>query len=77
MESTKSSCISLKHQCTFEYFQSICNALAEAYYAAAKAFGGKDATKRAESDAVADYEEKLLIYNEMLAEARANRKIPF
>ncbi|ROW07230.1 hypothetical protein VMCG_03811 [Cytospora schulzeri] len=67
----------LKHQCSSEYFQTICNALAEAYHAAVKIFGGKDSTKRAVSEAVAEFEEKLMIYNEMLAEARASGKIPF
>ncbi|ROV95623.1 hypothetical protein VSDG_05319 [Cytospora chrysosperma] len=65
-----------EHQCTFEHFKSICNAFAEAYHAAAKAFGGSDATKSAESDAVAEYEEKLVIYNEMLAEVNADGQIP-
>lgn len=41
------------------------------YYAAVRAFGGDDATPgKREEDLVRIYEQKLSIYNNMLAEAR-------
>lgn len=70
------TCHSLKYQCQSEWFESLCDALAEVYYAAVKAFGGQDATagKRtpAQDDLVAEYEAKLAAYNQLLAEAQAN-----
>ena len=67
---------SLKYQCSSETLESVCDALAEVYYAAVRAFGGQDATKRADADAIALYQEKLAIYNQMVAEAKANGDIP-
>lgn len=57
---------------------SICRALADVYYAAVRAFGGSDATpgKRSTDELVKIYEEKLAIYNDLVAEARANGDLP-
>lgn len=70
---------SLKYQCESETFESICDALAEVYYAAVKAFGGDDATpgKRSSSSEsrqtaaewAAIYQEKVDAYNKLVAEA--------
>ncbi|VUC34033.1 unnamed protein product [Clonostachys rosea] len=68
----------LQYQCKSETFTSLCNALAQVYYAAVRAFGGDDATKRSEEteDLVAIYEEKLAIWNQMYEEAKQNGEIP-
>lgn len=57
---------------------SICRALADVYYAAVRAFGGSDATpgKRSTDELVKIYEEKLAIYNDLVAEARENGDLP-
>lgn len=72
---------SMQYQCESETFESICDALAEVYYAAVVAFGGDDATpgKRSSSssaDLIAAYEEKLAIYNQMLEDAKSAGTIP-
>ncbi|KAK0702955.1 phospholipase A2 [Lasiosphaeria miniovina] len=59
----------LYYQCGTVGLQSICKALADVYYAAVKAFGGSDATKR-EEDLVQEYEQKLAIYNQLVKEAQ-------
>lgn len=46
---------------------SICEALADVYYAAVVEFGGDDATPGKKRTSL--YEEKLAIYNQMVAEA--------
>lgn len=53
-----------------------CRALADVYYAAVRAFGGSDATpgKRNE-DLEKEYNEKLAIYNVLLAEAKKGNYI--
>ncbi|KKY36548.1 putative phospholipase a2 [Diaporthe ampelina] len=71
----------LKFQCESESFESICDALADVYYTAVKLFGGQDATKRADSedvdaDALAEYEHAVAVYEQLVAEAKANGEIP-
>lgn len=70
----------MKYQCESETLESLCDALAEVYYAAVKAFGGQDATPGRRSteshdDLVAAYEAKLATYNQMLEEAKANGEV--
>lgn len=43
--------------------------------AAVKAFGGQDATKRADEDLVAEYEAKLAAYNAIIADLKAQGAI--
>jgi hypothetical protein len=56
----------------------VCNALADVYYAAVKAFGGSDAKpgKRAEVDLVQEYEDKVAIYNKLVEEAQQKGELP-
>ena len=62
----------LYYQCSRESFAGICRALADVYYAAVRAFGGSDASKReVQDELVQEYEEKLAIYNKMVEEAKA------
>lgn len=49
--------------------RGVCEALAEVYYAAVRAFGGDTQSKRDE-DLVRIYEEKVAIYNKLVAEAQ-------
>lgn len=51
------------------------------YYTAVKLFGGQDATKRADTedldaDARAEYEDAVAVYEQLMAEAKANGEIP-
>lgn len=57
--------------------KGVCNALAEVYYAAVKAFGGDDATpgKRSE-DWVKIYDEKVAEYNKLVQEAQDKGDLP-
>ncbi|KAI3390577.1 hypothetical protein diail_9188 [Diaporthe ilicicola] len=71
----------LKYQCESETLELICDALANVYYTAVKLFGGQDATKRGDSqdvdaDALAEYEESVAVYNQLVAEAKADGRIP-
>ncbi|KAJ4387824.1 hypothetical protein N0V93_008427 [Gnomoniopsis smithogilvyi] len=63
----------LKTQCDAEtaILRPACDALAEVYYAAVKAFGGQDATKRDDEDLVAEYESKLAAYNAILEDLKS------
>ena len=62
---------SLYYQCSTASVGWLCRALADVYYAAVRAFGGNDATKRAANDElVHEYEEKLAIYNQLVKEAK-------
>ncbi|KAK3372742.1 prokaryotic phospholipase A2-domain-containing protein [Podospora didyma] len=66
----------LYYQCKSVTLTGVCNALADVYYAAVKAFGGGDATKRDEqADLVREYEEKLAIYNQLVAEKQATGEL--
>ncbi|KPM45012.1 hypothetical protein AK830_g1521 [Neonectria ditissima] len=67
----------LYYQCSSVSATSVCNALADVYYAAVRAFGGDDATpgKRTE-DLVKIYEEKVAIYNSLVEEAQKNGELP-
>lgn len=60
--------------------QSACDALADVYYAAVRAFGGGDASpgKRDESheDLVKEYEAKLEIYHQAVKEAQDKGLLP-
>ena len=67
----------LKYQCTFENFRSVCNGLADVYYAAVRAFGGDDATPgKRDEDLVKEYEEKVEIYNHLVEEAQKKGELP-
>ena len=60
--------------------ESVCDALADVYYAAVRAFGGGDASpgKREESqeDLIKEYEEKVEIYNKLVKEAQDKGLLP-
>ncbi|ETS81250.1 hypothetical protein PFICI_06252 [Pestalotiopsis fici W106-1] len=63
----------LYYQCEVNgSFESICEALADVYYAAVVEFGGDDATPGKRSSL---YEEKLAIYNQLVAEAVAKGEL--
>lgn len=51
--------------------RGLCNALAEVYYAAVRAFGGGETTKKRDEDLVREYDEKVAIYNALFELARA------
>ncbi|KAK4095879.1 secretory phospholipase A2 [Parathielavia hyrcaniae] len=59
----------LYNQCRSVSVRGVCEALAEVYYAAVRAFGGSTQGKRDE-DLVREYEEKVAIYNKLVAEAQ-------
>ncbi|CRK45334.1 hypothetical protein BN1723_006561 [Verticillium longisporum] len=68
----------LKFQCQSSSLRGVCNALADVYYAAVRAFGGDDATpgKRDEhSELVAIHDEKVAIYDKLVAEAQAKGQL--
>ncbi|CAM1503491.1 Fc.00g010820.m01.CDS01 [Cosmosporella sp. VM-42] len=67
----------LYYQCTSVTAKSVCNALADVYYATVRAFGGDDATpgKRAE-DLIKVYEEKVAIYDKLVEEAQQKGELP-
>lgn len=62
---------SLYYQCSGETARVACEALADVYYAAVRAFGGEGETPgrvvRAEDVLVREYEERLAVYNEVVA----------
>jgi hypothetical protein len=65
---------SLYYQCRSVSAKSVCEALANVYYAAVRAFGGSTQSKRDE-DLVKEYEEKLAIYNKLVAEAQESGEL--
>ncbi|KAK5651777.1 hypothetical protein OQA88_11644 [Cercophora sp. LCS_1] len=67
----------LYYQCNGVTAAGVCRGLADVYYAAVRAFGGSDATpgKRSQDDLVKEYEEKVAIYNELVAEAQAKGEL--
>lgn len=71
---------SLYFQCQTSSVQSVCNALADVYYAAVRAFGGGDASpgkrEQSQEDLVAVYEEKLEIYNHAVKDAQDKGLLP-
>lgn len=71
---------SLYFQCQTSSVQSVCNALADVYYAAVRAFGGGDASpgkrEQSQEDLVAVYEEKLEIYNNAVKDAQDKGLLP-
>ncbi|KAH6887526.1 prokaryotic phospholipase A2-domain-containing protein [Thelonectria olida] len=68
----------LYYQCNSVSAKSVCRALADVYYAAVRAFGGDDATPgKRDEDLVAEYEEKLAIYNSLVEEAQKNGELPY
>ncbi|KAL8366759.1 hypothetical protein RB595_010562 [Gaeumannomyces hyphopodioides] len=62
----------LKFQCRpFNFVKKVlCNALAELYYAAVRAFGGLEAPGKRDENLVKEYEDKLAFYNELVEEAK-------
>ncbi len=54
--------------------KSVCQALADVYYAAVRVFGGSTQGKR-DDDLLREYEEKLAIYNKLVAEAQATGEL--
>ncbi|KAK4139966.1 secretory phospholipase [Dichotomopilus funicola] len=52
----------------------VCEALADVYYAAVRAFGGSTQGKRSE-DLIKEYEEKVAIYNKAVEEAQAKGEL--
>jgi hypothetical protein len=63
---------SLYYQCKGVTAETVCKALADVYYAAVRAFGGRTQSKKREDqeDLIREYEEKLAIYNKLVAEAQ-------
>ena len=61
-------------QCQSVSVKSVCEALADVYYAAVRAFGGSTQGKR-DDDLLREYEEKLAIYNKLVAEAQATGEL--
>ncbi|KAK0711777.1 prokaryotic phospholipase A2-domain-containing protein [Lasiosphaeris hirsuta] len=59
----------LYYQCSTEVFMTLCRALAEVYYAAVRAFGGLDASKRDEG-LIREYEEMVAVYNALVEVAQ-------
>lgn len=71
----------LKYQCTFESFRSVCNGLADVYYAAVRAFGGGDASPGRrdvveDEDAVEEYRKAVEAYEKLVAEEQAAGHLP-
>ncbi|KKO98756.1 hypothetical protein THAR02_09129 [Trichoderma harzianum] len=70
----------LYFQCQTSSVQSVCNALADVYYAAVRAFGGGDASpgkrEQSQEDLVKVYEEKLEIYNNAVKDAQDKGLLP-
>jgi hypothetical protein len=66
------SCFSLYFQCRGLSAEWACQGLAEVYYAAVRAFGGGDATKREEANAdlVKIYDEAVAEYERRVKEAQ-------
>ncbi|KAL2261800.1 hypothetical protein VTK26DRAFT_3274 [Humicola hyalothermophila] len=60
----------LYYQCSSVSARAVCEALAEVYYAAVRAFGGETQPGKRDDDLVREYEEKLAIYNKLVAEAQ-------
>ena len=54
--------------------KGVCEALADVYYAAVRAFGGSTQEKR-DDDLVREYEDKVAIYNKLVAEAQASGEL--
>lgn len=68
---------SLYYQCDGVTAQGVCEALAEVYYAAVRAFGGDDATPgKRDEDLVAIYNEKVAIYDEAVKQAQDEGVLP-
>ncbi|VBB75924.1 Putative protein of unknown function [Podospora comata] len=69
----------LYYQCNTVSLSGVCRGLADVYYAAVRAFGGGDATpgkRETHDELVKEYEEKLAIYNALVAQAEADGLIP-
>lgn len=69
----------MQYQCESETFETLCDALAEVYYAAVVAFGGDDASpgkRSTQAERITAYEDKLAIYNQMLKDAMSQGQIP-
>ncbi|KAK4646180.1 hypothetical protein QC761_208170 [Podospora bellae-mahoneyi] len=69
----------LYYQCSTVSLSGVCRSLADVYYAAVRAFGGGDATpgkRETHDELVKEYEEKLAIYNALVAQAEADGLIP-
>ena len=62
------------YQCQSVSAKSVCQALADVYYAVVRAFGGSTQGKR-DDDLLREYEEKLAIYNKLVAEAQATGEL--
>ncbi|KAK4035180.1 prokaryotic phospholipase A2-domain-containing protein [Parachaetomium inaequale] len=64
----------LYYQCSSVSAKGVCEALADVYYAAVRAFGGSTQEKR-DDDLVREYEEKVAIYKKLVAEAQASGEL--
>ncbi len=68
---------SLYYQCSSQTLVGLCEALADVYYLFVRNFGGSDASPGKRDDSLmVEYEAKLAIYNELLAEAIAKGEAP-
>ena len=54
--------------------RGVCEALADVYYAAVRAFGGSTQGKR-NDDLLKEYEDKVAIYEKLVAEAQAKGEL--
>ena len=68
----------LDYLCRTTGHVGVCDALADVYYAAVRAFGGANASPggRREADLVEEYEAKLAIYNQLVKEAQDRGELP-
>ncbi|KAH7025214.1 prokaryotic phospholipase A2-domain-containing protein [Microdochium trichocladiopsis] len=65
----------LYYQCNSVTLKSLCRALAEVYYAAVRAFGWLDPSRRDE-ELIREYEEKVAIYNALVEVAQVYGDVP-
>lgn len=71
------SIFSLYFQCDTNGHGKPCHALADVYFAAVKAFGGQDATKREEDkDWVAEYHRLVEVYHQSVKDAQDAGELP-
>ncbi|KAK4117908.1 hypothetical protein N656DRAFT_774132 [Canariomyces notabilis] len=62
--------IDLYYQCAGSSVRGVCEALAEVYYAAVRAFGGETQPGKRDEELVKIYEEKVAIYEKLVKEAQ-------
>lgn len=66
---------SLYYQCRSVGAKTACEALANVYYTAVRAFGGSTQAGRRVDGLVKEYEDAVAIYNKLVAEAQASGEL--